>query len=399
MQTHFLSKTLSKIGNSIRKIYSSISFPTFYKSTFLAGYLVVCIFILLPGIDYKAWYPKILNRFDYELSQDFSDHKALTISVNRKENISSTIDAISDRLDELKVRQTRIESDELEITFHLPSALSDQTIEYLVGKGEIEIMKRKDDAPTDYSAASLYDPNNYEETDIDLGKVRNARIIEFGEGYTSIEINTSQPDAWNSLSSSVSASSLGIFVDGQVYLGQIVPEGESTLKPRLIIFSQEDIVYIIASELRSQNLADTKDFSIGTTGPIYDINFSILLFVVVLLTITSGLVYRYYIRKDSLNSIAQISLIIAGVLTITKALPITWGIPELLSLSIVLITLTTASKKTLIYTSVSLVVLGILINQSMTNPFYSSSKLIYVSGICSLLIYLILFFAGIYEEK
>ncbi|MFH1547542.1 MAG: hypothetical protein ABIC57_03580 [bacterium] len=399
MQIHYLRKALSRIGNSVRSLYSNINFPTLYKASFIGGYLLVCILILIPGIDYQSWYPNILERFDYELSQDFSDHKSLVITVEKKEYIPATIEIIKDRLSELRALQSRTEIDSTQITFHLPSYLSDQTIEYLSGKGEIKIQKRKEDAPTDYSAASLYDPTYYEETDLDLSKVSDTRIVEVGEGYTAIEITSKESNTWNSLSDSLAASSLGVFVDGKVYLGQIVPKGDGVPKPRLVVFSEEQEVFIITSQLRNDPLDSIRGFSIKEERSIYNVNFGISLIVAVLLSVTSGLVYRLFIEKDITSNVAQTALIVTGVLTISKIIPITWGIVELISLSIILLSISITEKKNIVYFSIFLIILGIILNQFIPESLFGTSKLMYVSGICSLLMYLTLFFTGIYEDR
>jgi hypothetical protein len=192
---------------------------------------------------------------------------------------------------------------------------------------------------------------------------------------------------------------LGLFVDGNLYLAQIVPMGERVPKPRLILFSEEQEVFIITSQLRQSQLDSIDEHSINQVPATYSSNFGSIIFVMIMLPVIVGLVYRFYIQKDSNKNISQSILIIIGILTISKVLPITWGIPELTILSVIILIYLINEISKILEISISLIIMGILIDQFINNSLYSAGKLIYVTSICSFIMYLLLFFTGIYEEK
>lgn len=399
MRTQYLHKITSNLGNIFRKIVSKMNFPFLYKASILAGYLFVCALVLVPQIDYQDWYPEQFGTFDYELSQDFSEHKKLTLEVDDRNNIPKVLEILHTRYTELGVYKIKMETEDKNIIVHLPSTLSNEIIALSIGKGDVTLNTRTEESSTDYTYEVLYDPSNYIEADVDLSKITNAKIVEDDGTYTAIEITSSEEEKWNALSDNISSTTLGLFVDGEIYLSQIVPKSESVPKPRLVIYSSGQNISLIVSELKNEPLTGIIDASLDDVEPIYSSDFSTIFLIITLLSIATGLIFRLYIVKDFNRNISQTLLIIIGILTVSKIIPITWGLLELLTLSTLLIVLLITQTKDLLKISILILPMGIIINQFTNNYLVDAGKLIYVSGIYSLVIYLLLFFTGIYEEK
>lgn len=385
----------------LKSFLSRTNYSLLYRGSFIAGYLFVCTLVLLPQIDYQTWYPEIAGKFDYELGIDFSQHTQVIIETEGKQYLPTIMSILNNRFKELGIRQNITQLEDNNIILHIPSTLSERIIDLTLAKGDISITKRSEESLGEYSIETLYDPSNYEDADIQVSKIVDAQIITQEEGYTSIEISTesrTEQNKWNALAQQIEASSLGVFVDGNLYLSQIVPTSDGNPKPKLIIFSEEIETRLIASQLRNPTLSGITNYQIEISNPIYKLDFRIALLISILLSVISGLVYKYYVQKYSNRSVSNIILIILGLLTVSKSLPITWGMIEIIILSLIILTYLLVEKDKIPTISILLIMLSISIDQMYGFQLYGTGKIMLFTGIYSIITYSLLFFIGLYED-
>jgi len=396
-----LPKIKFTLWKRLKSFLSRTNYSLLYRGSFIAGYLFVCTLVLLPQIDYQTWYPEIAGKFDYELGIDFSQHTQVIIETEGKQYLPTIMSILNNRFKELGIRQNITQLEDNNIILHIPSTLSERIIDLTLAKGDISITKRSEESLGEYSIETLYDPSNYEDADIQVSKIVDAQIITQEEGYTSIEISTesrTEQNKWNALAQQIEASSLGVFVDGNLYLSQIVPTSDGNPKPKLIIFSEEIETRLIASQLRNPTLSGITNYQIEISNPIYKLDFRIALLISILLSLISGLVYKYYVQKYSNRSVSNIILIILGLLTVSKSLPITWGMIEIIILSLIILTYLLVEKDKIPTISILLIMLSISIDQMYGFQLYGTGKIMLFTGIYSIITYSLLFFIGLYED-
>jgi len=396
-----LPKIKFTLWKRLKSFLSRTNYSLLYRGSFIAGYLFVCTLVLLPQIDYQTWYPEIAGKFDYELGIDFSQHTQVIIETEGKQYLPTIMSILNNRFKELGIRQNITQLEDNNIILHIPSTLSERIIDLTLAKGDISITKRSEESLGEYSIETLYDPSNYEDADIQVSKIVDAQIITQEEGYTSIEISTesrTEQNKWNALAQQIEASSLGVFVDGNLYLSQIVPTSDGNPKPKLIIFSEEIETRLIASQLRNPTLSGITNYQIEISNPIYKLDFRIALLISILLSVISGLVYKYYVQKYSNRSVSNIILIILGLLTVSKSLPITWGMIEIIILSLIILTYLLVEKDKIPTISILLIMLSISIDQMYGFQLYGTGKIMLFTGIYSIITYSLLFFIGLYED-
>ncbi len=401
MRTSYLPKIKFTLWKRLKSFLSRTNYSLLYRGSFIAGYLFVCTLVLLPQIDYQTWYPEIAGKFDYELGIDFSQHTQVIIETEGKQYLPTIMSILNNRFKELGIRQNITQLEDNNIILHIPSTLSERIIDLTLAKGDISITKRSEESLGEYSIETLYDPSNYEDADIQVSKIVDAQIITQEEGYTSIEISTesrTEQNKWNALAQQIEASSLGVFVDGNLYLSQIVPTSDGNPKPKLIIFSEEIETRLIASQLRNPTLSGITNYQIEISNPIYKLDFRIALLISILLSVISGLVYKYYVQKYSNRSVSNIILIILGLLTVSKSLPITWGMIEIIILSLIILTYLLVEKDKIPTISILLIMLSISIDQMYGFQLYGTGKIMLFTGIYSIITYSLLFFIGLYED-
>jgi hypothetical protein len=285
-----------------------------------------------------------------------------------------------------------------ELTIRVPEDISDNILSFILSHGSLTLKQRTEDI-TNYE--ELYNPKNYSDVDINMDAIKDAEVINQENGYTTIELTftdeQSQKD-WNNLAQQVESSSLGLFVDGELYISQISPSTDGQPKTRLIVYSEDQETRLIASFLRNPDLKSVESVEILDSPPIYSLDIKIILPVVVLLSILAGLVFRYYFRPKSLKTTINLILITVGVLTVTKVLPISWNMTSILLLGFMLAIILITELKKIPILLLTTSTLGIIAEQIGRYSFGHSPKIIYVASIYSLVIYLISFFLGEYEN-
>lgn len=392
-----------KIQSLLKTIWGEIRTinPTsIYKPAFIMGYVIACVFVLLPQIDYKEWYPDFLGKFNYYRSIDFAKHSKIEIVVDEENlSVSSTLKILNGRMNLLGIRDRHIERSGNRLALHIPSEISDRTTSLLLSLGEVSIKQRISE---DSDFEGLYDSKNYIDAPLDISEITDAQLISQQDGYTSIEItltSKSKENEWNLLSSQIQATSLGLFVDGNLYLCQVSPATDGQPKPRIIIFSQEPETRLLESHLKNPNLDSIQEYTTETVNSMYDIEIRTLLILSISLAVLSGLVFRYYTSKFTIIESGNRMLIILGLLTITKVALPSWNLPSVILLSLICFIILIFKLSSLPVLLLTLTGLGITLEQTAKYSFGYTPKLIIVASIYSLVIYLIGFFLGFYEEE
>lgn len=374
----------------------------------LTIYLGFCALVIIPQVDYQDWYPTLLKKHNLEYGIDFADHKKIEIKAiegkEQEQRNNQAITTIYRRAKKAGIKDLSIiRSDDI-IEIHIPNQYSDFLIKSLLAKGNIQIMALKESDDEEQNPLAILEIQNYESTKINLSEIKRVKLTNIYNGYSYFEIITTseQKDIWDEIGKkSEEGTTYGTFVDGEFNMAGIL-SSESTGKtnPTIAILLEEPYTSIFMDQLTNEPIElNNEEIKITESKPLQPESSKVPLFIICVSSILLASLFAILIRKDSLKSIFLKYLLILGIGTILKLLsiPITIGtimMAEMSFLSIIL-----APNVIIPFVSIIITLMGIIINQTSNPSLYRSSGGLIVSGIYSIIFYVICYLLGGYENK
>jgi len=376
---------------------------------FILLYILGCALVLIPQIDYQAWYPSSVGTHDYKPGIEFQKHKKLTIELPQEElqsnEMNSLIVAIYQRARRSDIQDLYIERTETTLNIHVPNEYSDNYMATLISPGKIEFkkLKKPEDPEAELNPADMFNLNNYEDTGIKSNKIRSAKITNVADSYTYIELKTDadQIRRLTKIANDPDNPTFAMMVDGDLNIAWILPpDNVNTTNPTIVIMKEPQESEVLISQILNDPVPiDPLPYEISESEPLYSETILYWAVGAVLGIFALGLSFKMFVQKKSLKEISIQALLIIGLLTVLKLIPISFSLPVILTVIVSVCILSTIQISHYVTVLGLLFTSSIILYQSSNPSLRGSASVLFVTSIYSLTFYLISYFSRLYEEE
>jgi hypothetical protein len=384
-----------------------ISLPVVIKTAFVTLYVLVCAVLISPQIDYQSWYPEQLGQYDFPLGIEFLDHTKAVVNLEQN-SLSETeatqvISSIFKRVKSIGTKDIVIRRTEDSITIHVPEEYTDIAATNLVSPGKIEIKKRPVSESDQTNAAAIFDQTTYVDSGLSTDNFQDLKIIKEESPYTYIAIRASSKDTKksNELGEETKDSNIALFIDGNLNIAWIIPVTEENKNqyPILAIMDEGLNAKITISKLLNTPIQKEQITPVvSRSGPLLSKTFLYVCTGLAIAAMLAGLIYRLFIKKDSLTRISITAVMVIGFVLLVKLLPITITFTSLISIFSVILIFSTIDRNTYPLICAALFTISLAIRVLGNGPVLFVGDIFFLASLLFAGSYLITYLTRLDEE-